>query len=652
MTDYLALAIFALTYLIIASQKIPLMALATASNLGSVMTLVGNPQNMLVGIYSGWSYGGFFLRMLPIGLLGLALDFALIYFFCRQFDRRRIGGQHDRDGIIARSFARAVLDVLQNRRPAHAAFHRDGRGYFGMVCDARNLMMGFDPLSIEHQKIHCFLNKISAVFISTWNCNVEKKSLMTEIRPVMLLGRVREAGQEHVWRYWERLTESSQRRLLQQISAVDFDLLARWHRDYIKKQVSPHSVCLQPAEIITLRHQRAHPDEIREMTARGEAMLRAGKVAAVLAAAGQASRLGFDKPKGAYLIGPISKKSFFQLHAEKLLATCRRYRTRIPWYIMTNERNGGQRRSFLEAHDLFGYPQEDVFFFEQDLVPALDENGKLILDAPDHIFTNPNGHGGTLMALEKSGALADMRRRGIEEIFYFQIDNVLLKMCDPLFLGYHAAAGAEMSAKVCAKRHPHEKVGVIGKVSEGGKSRLQVIEYSDMSAADKEARTADGALKYNAGSIAIHLFKRTFIEREVQDGMKLPWHVAHKQIPYLDESGTLVQPDKPNGYKFETFIFDALGDAQKVVVLEVERREEFSPVKNAGGEDSPETARRDMCELHASWLEQAGVKVPRDGAGNFSARVEISPLFALDAEELKRKITPSLRVQGDLYLQP
>jgi len=475
---------------------------------------------------------------------------------------------------------------------------------------------------------------------------------MTEIRPAMLLGRVREAQQEHVWRYWETLTESSQRQLLQQISSVDFDLLARWHRDYIKKKTSPHSVSLEPAEIITLTHQRAHPDEVREMTARGEAMLRAGKVAAVLAAAGQASRLGFDKPKGAYPIGPLSQKSFFQLHAEKLLATCRRYRTRIPWYIMTNERNGGKRRSFLEEHDMFGFPREDAFFFEQDLVPALDENGKLILDAPDHIFTNPNGHGGTLMALEKSGALADMRRRGIEEIFYFQIDNVLLKMCDPLFIGYHVAAGAEMSAKVCAKRHSHEKVGVIGKVLEGGKSRLKVIEYSDMSAADKEARNADGALKYNAGSIAIHLFKRAFVEREVRDGMKLPWHVAHKQIPYLDENGQLAQPDKPNGYKFETFIFDALGDAQKVVVLEVERREEFSPVKNASGEDSPQTAQRDMFELYAGWLEPAGVKIPRDAAGNLTVRLEISPLFALDAEEVQRKIAPDLRVQNDLYLQP
>lgn len=470
-----------------------------------------------------------------------------------------------------------------------------------------------------------------------------------------LLGFVRGAGQEHILRYWEKLPENSRQQLLHQIAAVDFALLARLHHDYILRKNLPALTSLEPAEMITLAQQQAHPEEVRSMKARGEQELRAGKVAALLVAGGQATRLGFEKPKGAYPIGPVSQKTLFQLHAEKLRALARRYQTRIPWYIMTSDTNAGETRDFFEKNNLFGYSPQDLCFFEQEMIPALDENGKLILDAPDHIFTNPNGHGGTLTALEKSGALADMRRRGIEEIFYFQVDNVLLNMCDPLFLGYHVAAQAEMSAKVCAKRDPYEKVGVIGKVFDartGKAGRLQVIEYSDMSAADKEARLPDGTLKYNAGSIAIHLFKVSFIEREVAGGTKLPWHVAHKQIPYLDANGQLVQPDKPNGYKFETFVFDALSDAERVVLLEVDRRFDFSPIKNAAGEDSPETALRDLNEFYARWLEQAGITIPRDAAGKVKVRCEISPLFALDAEELAPKVTPALRVQNDFYLEP
>jgi UDP-N-acetylglucosamine/UDP-N-acetylgalactosamine diphosphorylase len=469
-----------------------------------------------------------------------------------------------------------------------------------------------------------------------------------------LLERTRTSGQGHVLRFWDKLSEGSRRQLLHQLSQIDFDFMARMHRNFILRKQPHDSSTLQPVEIITLAHQRGHPEEVRRMIAQGEEMLRAEKVAAVLVAGGQGSRLGFERPKGAYPIGPLSKKSLFQLHAEKLLATVRRYHTRIPWYIMTSDTNDGETRAFFEQHKLFGYPPEDIFFFEQEMIPALDENGKLILDAPDHIFMNPNGHGGTISALGKNGALADMRRRGIEEFYYFQVDNVLLKLCDPLFIGYHVTANAEMSAKVCGKRDPYEKLGVIGRLVDpatGKPGPLKVIEYSDMTEADKEARNPDGTLKYNAGNLAIHLFKVDFVEREVQDKTKVPWHVAHKKIPYLDETGALVQPEQPNGYKFETFVFDRLSHARQAVLLEVDRRVEFSAVKNATGEDSPQTTQRDLCAFYAGWLEQAGVAVPREVSGNLKVHIEISPLFALDAEELARKIPPNLRVREDLYLE-
>jgi UDP-N-acetylglucosamine/UDP-N-acetylgalactosamine diphosphorylase len=320
---------------------------------------------------------------------------------------------------------------------------------------------------------------------------------------------------------------------------------------------------------------------------------------------------------------------------------------------MTSETNDAETRALFRRHSFFGLREEDVVFFTQGEMPALDAEGKLILEAPDRIFMNPDGHGGTLRALRRSGALRDMKRRGIEEIFFFQVDNVLLAMCDPLFIGYHLHAQAEMSAKVCAKRDAQEKMGVMGMID----NRMAVIEYSDMSVADKEARLPDGTLKYNFGNLAIHLFKRSFVEREVGDGhadnpsSRLPWHLAHKRIHHIDGDGNMVSPSQPNGYKFETFIFDALGDARNVVCMEVDRREEFGGVKNAEGEDSPATAKAAMIDQFARWLEAAGVRVPRDAGGAPGCRIEISPVFALDAQELAAKVSAHLQVGEELYLE-
>ena len=471
--------------------------------------------------------------------------------------------------------------------------------------------------------------------------------------------KLQRLGQSHVLRFWDKLNSTSRQRLLSQIEKIDFDLITRLTRERLDTgRESSLKGSLEPTPIITLAYQRQHKAEVAERRALGEKALRAGKVAALLVAGGQGSRLGFEGPKGAFPIGPISNKTLFQLHAEKLLAVGRRYGVTIPWYIMTSEPNDTETRRFFAHHRFFGLHKQQVFFFQQGQMPALDADGKLILDAPDHLFMNPDGHGGTLMALQKSDALRDMHRRGIEEIFYFQVDNVLLNLCDPLFIGYHVAAHAEMSAKVCAKRDAHEKMGVVGKIN----GRTRVIEYSDMSAADKEARLSDGTLKYNYGNLAIHLFKRSFIEREVDDGQpagpagRLPWHVAHKRIPYIDASGKLVNPQEPNGYKFETFIFDALGDARAVVLMEVDRRDEFSGVKNAEGDDSPATARADLIDFYARWLESAGLRVPRsitslERGGKVLSRIEISPLFALDADELASKIPADLHIGEILYLE-
>ncbi|MDQ7063421.1 MAG: UDPGP type 1 family protein [candidate division KSB1 bacterium] len=458
-----------------------------------------------------------------------------------------------------------------------------------------------------------------------------------------LLASAREREQEHIFAYWDRLSEQQKDALLQQIQQIDFDLLHELYQT-IAANKKAADLTFEPVQPIPLPRAEAQKQEAQEMAAVGEQILREGKIGAILVAGGQGTRLGFDGPKGIFPIGPVSQKSLFQLHAEKLLAIRRRYETRVPWYIMTSESNHAATVNFFEDHHYFSLPKEDVFFFVQGMMPALNEQGKLIMDRPDHVFMSPDGHGGIFAALKNSGALEDMRNRGIEYLFYFQVDNVLVKICDPVFLGYHIHQQADMSAKVVSKRDPFEKVGVVGRIN----GKLGVIEYSDMSDDDKLARDEHGNLLYNAGSIAIHVLSRNFIEKICGNDINLPWHIAHKKVPYIDAQGQTIQPARPNGYKFERFIFDALNYAERAVVLEVDRAEEFSPVKNADGDDSPATARRDMTRLFASWLRAADFPLPENVDG---MRLEISPLFALDRDEFLNKIEGKLRIPTAFYLE-
>lgn len=457
-----------------------------------------------------------------------------------------------------------------------------------------------------------------------------------------VVDHVHEAGQGHVFKYWDELNESSRASLLNQLQQVDLTLMAALHEKFIKSgHDSQKKGDLKPADFINLPTTKQQQAAYHQAKKVGEEALRAGRVAAFLVAGGQGTRLGFNGPKGKFPVSPVKNKTLFQLHAEKILALSRKYDVAIPWYIMTSETNHEESVEFFESNSYFGLGAGNTMFFRQEMIPALSPHGKLILDARDHIFRNPNGHGGSLSALKNSGALDDMRGRGVDIIFYFQVDNVLVKMCDPVFLGYHIQEDAEMSAKVVVKTEPAEKVGVLGCVD----SRLGVIEYSDLSKAQMQARNADGSLKFQAGNIAIHILNVDFVEKESEGGLRLPWHVAHKKIPCLDETGSVVEHDQTNGYKFETFVFDALGDAKRTVILEVDRAEEFSPVKNKEGVDSPETARRDLGNQFRRWLEAAGVawSVGKDA-------IEISPLFALDAEDLKEKLPSDFQISTGVYL--
>ena len=461
-----------------------------------------------------------------------------------------------------------------------------------------------------------------------------------------LVEKVLQERQEHVFRFWDELSDRSREKLLNQLREIDFSLLRGLREKCLK--VEYKAVELEPIESIPVPRTQAQREAANQAKKIGEELIRAGKIGAFLVAGGQGTRLGFDDPKGMYPIGPVSGKSLFQLHAEKILAESRYYGVSIPWYIMTSETNDEITREFFRAEKFFGLPEEDVFFMKQRMLPALDEKGKLILDRKDHIFVSPNGHGGALLAMVESGAVNDMHKRGIEILSYFQVDNVLVKIIDPVFIGYHFQAKAEMSSKMLKKRDPFEKLGVFGKVN----GRLRVIEYSDLTPEDAKAQNPDGSLKYGAGSIAIHLINVSFVESEVRGGFSLPYHVAHKRIPYLNDKGKTIFPEEPNGYKFETFIFDALSDTTNSVIMEVKREEEFSPVKNKDGEDSPETARRDLSNYFGRWLEAGGIHVPKDENGNVEGVIEISPLFARNLEEFLEKRPNNLIFDGSLYLGP
>ena len=415
-------------------------------------------------------------------------------------------------------------------------------------------------------------------------------------------------GQQHVLRFWDTLDGAARASLLAQIGTLDFAAIARM-RDMLLGAASdePRAEPRAPDVTVLSGAERAAALEA------GGAAFRAGSVAVLPVAGGQGSRLGYEGPKGAYAIGPITGQSLFYFHARKVAGLSRRYGVRVPFYIMTSAANDAETRAHFEANGHFGLDAADVIFFRQGVWPALDEEGRIILDAPGHIFMNPDGHGGTITALEASGCLADMEARGIASVFYFQVDNPMVEVADPAFIGLHAMRGADVSLKVCAKRGSDEKMGVV--VTRGG--HTEIVEYTEMTPEMAHRRTADGGLYFNYGSVAIHVFSAAFLRRVAARPM--PLHIAHKKIPVCGADGATVKPAANNGYKFEKLIFDVLPNARNVVSLAFDRADEFSPVKNPDGDDSPATCQRD---LQAKWRRQlaaAGVLISED------ATVEVDP---------------------------
>jgi UDP-N-acetylglucosamine/UDP-N-acetylgalactosamine diphosphorylase len=384
----------------------------------------------------------------------------------------------------------------------------------------------------------------------------------------------------------------------------------------------------------------------------GEAALRAGRVAAFTVAGGQGTRLGYDGPKGTYPVTPIKHKTLFHVFAEKVRAAGARYGKPIHWFIMTSHVNHGPTEAFFKANGYFGLAESQVHFFRQGRMPAVTPEGKILLETKGSIAMSADGHGGSLRALDRSGALDIMEKEGIDILSYFQVDNPLVRGIDPAFIGWHVLRGSEMSSKMVAKAYAEEKVGVF--CAQAG--RLTVVEYSDLPLALQHEKDAAGKLRYVAGSIAIHVLDREFVRRMAGggEGVALPFHRADKKIPTLDAAGAPLRPDKPNGVKFELFVFDAVPFARAPLVIETLRADEVSPVKNADGADSPLTCRNDQLRQFARWLRAEGAAPATDPTGLPAFPLEVSPLFGYDEDSFAdswRRLAVKPRIEPGLYLE-
>ncbi|WP_199620840.1 UTP--glucose-1-phosphate uridylyltransferase [Paenibacillus alkalitolerans] len=441
--------------------------------------------------------------------------------------------------------------------------------------------------------------------------------------------------QEHVLDFLKRLDPIEKDKLIQQILSIDFVQLS----SALNKVKHQKVVDIESIEPMEYQRLDQFTKEQRDMYAEeGWRLLRNGEVGVIVVAGGQGSRLGHEGPKGTLDIDLPSGKSLFQLQAERLLNLSNRAAQSIPWYIMTSPENHDATIQFFQSHNYFGYPKTDCIFFQQKTMPAIDQQGKLLFSSPSQINFVPSGNGECFSSLYHSGALEDMKRRGITWLFYYNVDNAIIKAADPLFVGFSASFDNTISTKAIKKVDPEEKVGVLCLKN----GRPFVLEYNEIPDALLQQRNSQGELLLGLANISIHMFRYDFIEKYARH--KVPYHVALKKIKYSDTNGTIITPDEPNAYKLESFIFDYFPFAEKTTVLLAEREEEFAPVKNKEGADSPLTARNQILNLHKKWLADSGVDLAKLGLQD--RFIEISPLLSYGGEGINEGIDKIIKQQG------
>ena len=453
--------------------------------------------------------------------------------------------------------------------------------------------------------------------------------------PAAIAETLRRYGQTHLVAGWNSLEESEREQLLSELESVDFAQIVALHARRREPAGALASKELRPLDFLPLAHQtaanRARWEELAEPA------FRKGEVAALLVAGGQGTRLGHNGPKGSFDFGLPSGKTLFELQAQRLLHLGRRYGRAIPWLVMTSQLNDADTRSFFAGHGFFGLEEKDVFFFSQGQLPAIDEEGKLLLETPCQLALVPDGNGGVFRALERSGGLEFLKERGVKSLFLYSVDNAIVRVCDPMLIGFHLKNRRAVTCPVVRKANAAERVGIFVETDEGS----CVAEYSDISEEMRNAKNVMGQLLYDGANLAIHVLDVSVAESAARES--LPYHAAFKRVPWCRPDGAIVLPEKENAWKFEQFMFDVFPRFGHMAAIEVERSDWFAPIKNSSGNDSPESALRMLLELHARWLEKAGLLQPDDPRA-----FEISPLCSYAGEGLKGKKLEDLVASGDL----
>lgn len=386
-------------------------------------------------------------------------------------------------------------------------------------------------------------------------------------------------NQMHILKYYDELSEEEKANLLTQIESADFSVLESLDSS---EEFGGKRGSFEPLGAVTADEIEKNHDVFSEV---GLDAIRQGKAAAVLLAGGQSTRLGFDKPKGMYNMGVEHEVYIFQCLMNNLLDVVRQAGAWIPLYIMTSEKNYGETVEFFREKNNFGYNGEYIKFFVQDMAVSTDCDGKVLMESKCSISMSPNGNGGWFSSIVRAGLLEEIKNKGVEWLNVFSVDNVLQRMADPAFLGAVILSGCQSGGKVVSRAAPDEKVGVL--CLEDGKP--SIVEYYEMTEEMRTRCEPDGTLSYKYGVILNYLFNVNKLE-EIADN-KMPIHVVKKKIPYMDETGEMIKPDEPNGYKFETLVLDMIHMQDSCLSYEVDRRREFAPIKNLSGVDSVDTAR-------------------------------------------------------------
>ncbi len=399
-----------------------------------------------------------------------------------------------------------------------------------------------------------------------------------------IFSMLEEHGQSHLLKYYDELNEEQRASLLEQIADIDWKLLDLVHNHKTTEETRGYLEPLGALEVDEIEKRREEFEEI------GIQALKEQKVGAVLLAGGQGTRLGFDKPKGMFNVGVTHTLYIFECLINNLMDVVKRVDAWIPLYIMTSEKNHEDTTRFFEEQNYFGYKKEYVYFFKQRMAPSVDYDGKLLMEAKDRLSLSPNGNGGWYSSMRRSGLVETMKKNGVEWFTVFAVDNVLQRINDPAYVGAVIQSGCDCGGKVVRKAAPDERVGVLCLEDK----KPSIVEYYEMTDDMIHLRDEKGNLLYNFGVILNYMFKVDSLEAIVNKEM--PVHIVEKKIPYINEKGELVKPDKPNGYKFEELVLDMIHLMDTCLPYEVVREKEFAPIKNPSGVDSVESARKLLIE--------------------------------------------------------